>query len=109
MKKLLALPLLLLLTGCTERLILVPSSQHFPTFAIEEFQEAKKCEQEMWIETDDNNTYLVSYEKPAKKCLKENKDNRGKYNLLIKKVKDFNVKINELNKIQAEKQPQEIK
>lgn len=109
MKSLLLALSILLFTGCTERLILVPQSQYYPTFPIEEFDKAEKCKQQMWEESDDNATYLVSYKKEALKCIKENKDNRQKLNLLIDKVKNFNVKINELNKIQSEKQPQEVK
>lgn len=110
MKVLLAALAFILLTGCTDKtLILVPQSEYYPTFPIEEFEEKQKCEYELWEESDNNATYLVGHKKPIMKCIGENKENRKTLNLLINKVKKFNVKINELNKIQNEKQPQEVK
>ena len=54
------------------------------------------------------NTFKVSVEltKSTEETLK---DLRKKYNLLLNKIKTFNDKIKEMNKIQNEKEPQEVK
>ena len=101
-------------TGCSEkRLVLVPQNSYYPTFPIEDFNTSKKYKIEMYSETEDVNgttiNYLVAEEKPMLGFIKNTKDLRKNYNLLINKIKAFNAKIKEMNKSQNSKKPQEVK
>jgi len=103
-----------LFSGCSEkRLVLVPQSSYMPTFPTENFSTSEKYKLEIWSETEDVNgttiNYLVAEEKPMLGFIKNTKDLRKKYNLLLNKIKTFNDKIKEMNKIQNEKEPQEVK
>jgi TolA-binding protein len=104
-----SLLILMLLTGCTkERLILVPQSQDYPTFSTEDFYEKNSFPLEIWEEQDSNGTYLVGDKQHILDFIEWSKQNRSDYNTLLKQLKKFNTRIEELNKIQNSKKPQEV-
>lgn len=99
--------------GCADkRIVLVPQSSYMPTFPTQDFNTSKKYPLEYWVETEDVNgttiTYLVADEKPALGFIKDTKELRSNYNLLLNKIIEFNLKIEEMNKIQNKKEPTEI-
>ena len=106
--------MLLSISGCTDkRLILVPQSSYMPTFPTMDFNKSSSYEIEFWIEeekTDDNKTNLlmVAEKTPMLGFIRNTKELRSNYNLLLRKVNEFNLKIKELNKIQNDKKPTEI-
>ena len=104
----LSILLMLSISGCSEkRLVLVPQNTYYPTFPTEDFNISKKYKLEIWSETEDVNgttiNYLVAEEKPMLGFIKNTKELRKKYNLLLNKIKDFNAKIKEMNKSQNSK------
>ena len=107
---LLAIISLFLLTGCLEdRIILVPQSEYYPTFPIDDFKKSEKYEFYPWTETESNGTvYIVSHEKDFNGFVYNTNNLRRKYNLLVRKVTKFNSDIDELNNIQNNKKPQEV-
>ena len=115
MKSLIPFILAFLFTGCSwmvqDRIILMPNGTYYPTFPIEEFKKAEPCDYDMWPLQfdDDNKSYFFSEQAPTIKCSTENKQNRSDLNLIIKKIKDFNVKIELENQKQREKKPTIVK
>jgi hypothetical protein len=104
---------LLMFSGCADkRLILVPQSEYYPTFPTTDFQKSEKHKIDMWIETEDVNgttkTYLVAEKTPMMSFIRDTKELRSNYNLLLKKINEFNAKIKEQNRIQNEKKPTEV-
>ena len=104
---------LMFLTGCADkRLILVPQSEYYPTFPTTDFKKSEKYKIDMWVETEDVNgttkTYLVAEKNDMMGFIKDTKELRSNYNILLKKINEFNQKIKELNKIQNEKKPTEV-
>ncbi len=113
MKYLLGIFLVLLLSGCADkRLILVPQAEYYPTFPTHDFGKSEKYNINMWVETEDVNgttkTYLVAEKTPMMGFVRDTKELRSNYNLLLRKINDFNVKIKTMNKIQSEKKPTEV-
>jgi hypothetical protein len=104
---------LIMFAGCADkRLILVPQSEYYPTFPTTDFQPSQKHKIKMWVESEDVNgttkTYLVADKKDALLFIEDAKTLRSTYNVLLKKINEFNLKIKEQNKIQNEKKPTEI-
>ncbi len=92
--------------GCYDRrIILIPSTEYYPTFRTTDFNP----QESMYLDiTDENN--IIYIDKPLfLKYIEYNKNNRSDYNVLLNKVNEFNERINELNQIQNSKKPQEIK
>jgi hypothetical protein len=105
---------LLFFSGCAEKtVILVPQTEYYPTFPTSDFKEAKGFKIHPWTETEEVNgslkTYLVIDYDEAMKCIEHNKQLRSDYNLLRSKLIKFNEEIKEMNRIQNEKKPQEVK
>jgi len=111
-KYILSIFIVLLLSGCSEKIILVPQAEYYPTFPTSDFNTSQKYTIEMWIETEDVNgttiTYLVAEKDDMKKFIRDTKELRSNYNLLLRKINQFNGIIKELNKIQNEKKPKEV-
>jgi len=104
---------LMFLTGCADkRLILVPQSEYYPTFPTTDFQKSEKYKIDMWVETEDVNgttkTYLVAEKNDMMGFIRNTKELRSNYNILLRKINEFNQKIKEQNKIQNEKKPTEV-
>jgi len=102
-----------ILSGCADkRIILVPQTEYYPTFDTSDFNVSRKQDLEMWVETEDVNgttkTYLVAEKTPMLIFIKDTKELRSQYNVLLRKINDFNEKIKEQNEIQNNKKPQEI-
>ena len=117
MKKLSNIIVLLLVamivSGCADkRIILVPQAEYYPTFPTEDFNMSEKYTLNMWVETEEINnsevTYLVAENTEMKGFILDTKTLRSNYNLLLKKLNMFNLRIQELNKIQKDKKPVEI-
>ena len=114
MKKfLLGIIIVLFIGGCSDkRLILVPQNQYYPTFPTADFNVSKKYHFEYWIETEEETgnikNLMVADEKDLQGFIKDTKTLRSTYNVLLKKLNGFNLKIQEMNKIQNEKKPTEI-
>jgi len=105
---------LFLFTGCAEKtIILVPQTEYYPTFPTEDFKESKPFPLSPWIETEEINgttvEYMVFDKDEALKYIERNKQLRSDYNLLRRKLIKFNEQIKEMNRIQNEKKPQEVK
>ena len=106
--------MLLLLSGCTkDRMILIPSSTYYPTFNTDGFTKSDKYELEVFVETEEVQgktiTYLVSKKDNMMGFIEDTKKLRSNYNTLLERLKDFNLKIKEQNKLQNEKKPTELK
>ena len=104
---------LFLFSGCADkRIVLVPQSEYYPTFPTQDFNMSKKYPISYWVETEDVNgtteTYLVAEEKDLLGFIKNTKELRMNYNVLLRKLNMFNLEIQELNKIQNEKKPTEV-
>jgi len=120
MKKILPLTLMALITlamltmsACADkRLILVPQSEYYPTFPTQDFKKSKKVKLDMYVEQEDVNgttiTYLVTRKEDMMSFIKDTKELRSNYNVLLRKINEFNLKIKEQNRIQNEKKPTEI-
>jgi len=114
MKKIiLGIIMVIFISGCADkRLILVPQSSYMPTFPTQDFQKSEKYSLDMWEEQEDVNgttiKYLVAEEKPMKGFIRNTKILRSNYNLLLRKLNEFNNNIKEQNRIQNEKKPQEV-
>ena len=112
MKKLLTALLItgaLFFSGCAEkRIVLVPQSQDCTTFVTQDFEEKQDFDLELWEEKDDNGTYLIADKEHLLKFIEWSKQTKSDYNTLLKQLKQFNLKIEELNKIQNSKEPQEV-
>ena len=105
--------LISLFNGCADkRIILVPQSQYYPTFDTSHFKESKKFHLDIWIESEEENgtikSYIVTDEKDGLNFIKNTKELRMKYNVLLKKINEFNDKIKNLNKEQNSKKPIEV-
>ena len=104
---------LLSIVGCAEkRIILVPQNSYNPTFDTSDFNVSSPYKIDMWVETEDINgstmTYLVTDKNDMMGFIRNTKELRSNYNLLLKKINEFNNKIKEQNRIQNEKKPYEI-
>jgi len=104
---------LIMFNGCADKnLILVPQNSYYPTFPTNDFQLSQKYKIDMWVESEDVNgttvNYLVTEKNDMMGFIRNTKELRIKYNLLLKRLNLFNLKIKELNKIQNEKQPTEV-
>jgi len=102
-----------ILSGCADkRIVLVPQTEYYPTFDTSDFNVSRKQDLEMWVETEDVNgttkTYLVAEKTKMLIFIKDTKELRSQYNVLLRKINDFNEKIKEMNEIQNNKKPQEI-
>jgi len=100
-------------SGCAEkRIVLVPQSEYYPTFPTTDFNTSKPYKLEMWAETEDVNgtteNYLVAEKLQMMGFIRDTKDLRGNYNLLLKKLNEFNTKIEDMNQVQNSKKPQEV-
>ena len=111
MKYVLSLGIIIFLSGCVggTKLILVPQVQYYPIFNTSNFKPSEKYKLKIWQEEDANGTYIVSNKQDALDFYKDTKILRTNYNLLLKKINDFNIRVEELNKKQAELKLQEIK
>lgn len=96
-------------TGCSERIILVPQSQYYPTFPTDDFNTSEQFSLLMWEQEDGNNTYLVADKEDMFELFRDTKNLRADYNVLLEELIKFNLKIEKLNKIQENKKPTEIK
>lgn len=106
---------IIIMTGCSPRVILVPQTTYCPTFPTQDFNISKKYPFEYWIETEelngtDNKTinFAVTEEKTLKGLLRDTKTLRNNYNTLLRNIIIFNSEIEALNKKQSEKKPQEV-
>jgi len=105
---------LLSIVGCAEkRIILVPQNSYNPTFDTSDFNTSKPYKIDMWVETEDINgstmTYLVTDKIDMMGFIRNTKELRSNYNILLRKINEFNQKIKELNKMRNEKKPTEVK
>jgi hypothetical protein len=105
--------LLSIFVGCSDkRIILVPQTEYYPTFPTKDFNQSEKYKIDMWVETEDVNgttkTYLVAEKIPMMSFIRNTKELRSNYNLLLKKLNEFNEEIKNQNKIQNEKKPIEV-
>ena len=101
--------LLLLLSGCVEKqIILVPESGYMPTFNTDEFNVSKSYHLDMWAIKDKNSTSVCTKKTEMLGLIRDTKELRYNYNLLIIELNKFNEKIKELNKVQNEKKPKEV-
>ena len=104
----------LLISGCADkRIILIPSTQFYPTFPTTDFKtKPVKYPLVIWEETQDVNgtqeTYIVGYKKDILKYIENAKQTRSDYNLLLRSINNFNKQIDNQNKLQNNKKPQEI-
>ena len=101
--------MLLSFTGCSERIILVPQAQYYPTFHTNDFNKSTPVSLIIWEQKDGNNTYLVADKENMIKLIKDTKNLRSNYNILLEELIKFNLRIRELNRLQGEKKPTEIK
>lgn len=112
MKKIILITFLLLIffSGCTpkERLVLIPQNQDYPIFDTTDFKEKQAFPLEIWEETDKEGTYIVGNKDHMMKFIEWSKQNRSDYNVLLKQLKNFNTRIEELNEVQNSKKPQEV-
>ena len=104
---------LFLFSGCADkRIVLVPQAEYYPTFPTQDFRISQKYPMSYWAETEDVNgttiTYLVADEKDLLGFIKNTKELRTNYNVLLKKLNMFNLEIQEQNRIQNEKKPTEV-
>lgn len=100
---------MLFLIGCGEdRFFLVPSADYSPTFKTSDFKQSKPFTLEGWEETDLNNTYIVTPKLHFLDFTKDAKTDKSKYNLLLKKIREFNLEIEKQNEYQKNRKPQEI-
>jgi hypothetical protein len=98
--------MLVFLTGCsTERLILVPQTQDYPTFNTEDFTVKEPFPLTVWEEEDEKGSYLIGNKDHMLKFIQWSKQNRSDYNTLLNELKKFNNRIKELNNIQNAKKP----
>jgi len=105
--------MLLGISGCAgKRIVLVPQSEYYPTFNTSDFNVSKPYKIDFWIEeeTIDNktNTLMVAEKNNMMGFIRNTKELRSNYNILLRKINEFNQKIKELNKIQNEKKPIEV-
>ena len=112
MKKLLTILLItgvLFFSGCADKkIVLVSQSQDYPTFVTQDFEEKQDFDLELWEEKDDNGTYLIADKDHLLEFIEWSKQTKSDYNLLLEQLKKFNLRIEELNKIQNSKEPQEV-
>lgn len=111
MKKIILISLLLLMffSGCADkRIVLVPQSQDYPTFVTTDFEEKEPFPLEIWEESDKEGTYIVGNKDHMIKFIEWSKQNRSDYNTLLKQLKKFNLRIEQLNEVQNSKKPQEV-
>ena len=86
-----------MLSGCTTtKYVLVSQVDGYPKFKTEEFKEQKTPKLRIWDESDAEGEYLVATKKDMKAYIKTNKDNRAEYNVLLKRLKIFFVRVEEL-------------
>lgn len=96
-------------SGCfSAKVILVPQVQYYPQFSTVDFNTSKKYTLDIWEECDNNSTYIVGYKEDMLEFFKSTKILRSDYNVLLRQLKKFNLRIDELNKKQAELKPQTI-
>jgi len=105
--------LVLLVSGCADKkIILVPSNTYYPTFPTKDFQKSEKYSLEVWEEQEDVNgtikKYLVADKYEAFGFIRNTKELRSNYNLLLNRIKLFNNKIKKLNTEQKNKKPIEV-
>ncbi len=109
-----AIALTFALSGCADkRIILVPSSQYYPTFPTSDFQpKPTKYPLAVWEQSQDVNGtikfYLAGDKKDILKYIEDAKQTRSDYNLLLRSINNFNGQIETQNKLQNDKKPQEI-
>ena len=100
-------------TGCVDkRIILVPQAQYYPTFDTSDFNQSKKYHINMWEESEEVNgttvNYLVAEKQDLMGLIRDTKNLRSTYNVLLKKINEFNIIIKEQNKVQNSKKPTEV-
>ncbi len=95
--------------GCADKqLILIPQEAYYPTFPTQDFEVQKTPKIKIWEESDKNGIYILSDQKQMLGYIQTNKENRSTYNLLLKKLKEFNAKIKQMNKEQNDRKPKEV-
>jgi hypothetical protein len=104
-----SLMLFLLFSGCADkRIILVPSNTYYPTFDTSDFNVSKPYHLDMWVDDDNNETALCSDKSEMMGLLRNTKELRSNYNILLQKLNEFNKKILLMNEEQKSKKPTEV-
>jgi len=120
MKKLLISFLLFvfIFTGCAkDRLIYIPSKTYYPTFPTNDFSKSEKYPLTYWVEEEVEEVegtikvrkYMVVHLEDGLDLISHTKELRADYNLLLKKLEEFNFKVRVLNEEQELQKPIEIK
>lgn len=103
---------LLLFSGCADKTVIYePNKTYYPTFPITDFNQSEPHNLDIYVldEKIDNQILIGIPEDNLMFFIKDTKELRSNYNLLIKKIKEFNIKIKELNKKQDDQKAVEVK
>jgi hypothetical protein len=103
-------------TGCADKqIILVPQTEYYPTFDTSEFNVSEPYVLDMWVNVEDTNgtdgtkeVSLCSDKQEMLGLIRDTKELRAKYNVLLKELNKFNKVIVEMNEKQNAKQPKEV-
>lgn len=99
----------LIFSGCADkRIILVPSNTYYPTFNTSDFNVSKKYKMNMFEINDNNSTSICADDYDMTNFIRNTKELRSNYNILLDKINKFNKKITKMNNEQKEKKPTEV-